>query len=153
MAYVKFAAIGNKNDIGDYYNYVEMVLASLCSNGYIEKYEIHTEDEYPNVFFAEVEKEINQFDVIFEFATFKDVKHLMIDISSKTYELNVENGFLEKLKIAIKEKIVNDWNKILWLYDEDAYTLSKDLYSRFYVTENKIRSFINEYMVKSGRTS
>ena len=149
MAYVKFAAIGNKNDIGDYYNYVEMVLASLCSNGYIEKYEIHTEDEYPNVFFAEVEKEINQFDVIFEFATFKDVKHLMIDISSKTYELNVENGFLEKLKIAIKEKIVNDWNKILWLYDEDAYTLSKDLYSRFYVTENKIRSFINEYMVKT----
>ena len=41
MAYVKFAAIGNKNDIGDYYNYVEMVLASLCSNGYIEKYEIY----------------------------------------------------------------------------------------------------------------
>ena len=71
MAFVKFAAIGNKNNIGDYYNYVEMVLASLCSNGYIEKYEIYTEDEYPNVFFAEVEKEINQFDVIFEFATFK----------------------------------------------------------------------------------
>lgn len=149
MAYVKFAAIGNKKDIGEYYDYAETVLFDLCSNGYVERYEIYTQDEYPNVFFGEVEKEDNQFDVILEFATYKDVKQLMIDISSKTYNLKVENGFLETLKIAIKEEIVNDWGKILWLYDEDAYTLSKDLYSRFYVTENKIRSFINEYMVKT----
>ncbi len=149
MALVKFAAIGNKNDIDGYYDYVEAILAELCDNGYVEKYEIYIQDEYPNVFFCEVVKEDNIFDVILEFATYKDVKQLVIDISSKTYELDVDDEFLEKLKIAIKENIINDWKKILWLYDEDAYTLSKDLYSRFYVTENKIRSFINEYMVKT----
>lgn len=149
MAYVKFAAIGNKKGLGEYYDYAEAVLSGLCSNGYVEKYEIYTQDDYPNVYFGEVEKEDNQFDVILEFATYKDVKQLMFDISSKTYKLSVADGFLETLKIAIKEEVVDDWEKILWLYDEDAYTLSKDLYSRFYVTENKIRSFINEYMVKT----
>lgn len=49
----------------------------------------------------------------------------------------------------IKSYIVRDWEKIVWLYDDDAYILSKDLYSRFYVTENSVRRFIHEFMFKT----
>lgn len=148
MTIVKFVAIGSKIIIEDQHEYVENILIELEAQGYIDNYEIFIEEEYPTAFFSRTDKAGLTFDVIFEFETYRGVKQLVIDIASDGYMLDVDDSYLENLKLMIKKSIIKDWDKIVWLYD-DAYILSKDLYSRFYVTENSIRRFINEFMIKT----
>lgn len=149
MAIIKFVAIGSKNTIEDEYKYVENILTELYKHSYVENYEIFTENEYPITFFCRIDKDEKAFDIIFEFQTYKDVKQFTVDISGESYRLSVNDSYLENLKLFIKRAIIKDWCKIIWLYDDDAYILSKDLYSRFYVAENDIRRFINEFMIKT----
>lgn len=149
MTIVKFVAIGSKIIIEDQHEYVDNILIELEAQGYIDNYEIFIEEEYPTAFFSRIDKAGLTFDIIFEFETYRGVKQLVIDIASNGYMIDVDNSYLENLKLMIKKSIIKDWDKIVWLYDDDAYILSKDLYSRFYVTENGIRRFINEFMIKT----
>lgn len=149
MELVKFVAISDKKNIIKFYEYVEGILIDVCNQGYADDYQIDAEEEYPTVFLGNIDKDNVKFDIIFEFETYRDISQLTVDIYSDNYSLNIDNAYLENLKLYIKELIIKDWKKIVWLYDDDAYILSKDLYSRFYVTENSIRRFINEFMVKT----
>ena len=135
MTIVKFVAIGSKIIIEDQHEYVDNILIELEAQGYIDNYEIFIEEEYPTAFFSRTDKAGLTFDIIFEFETYRGVKQLVIDIASNGYMIDVDNSYLENLKLMIKKSIIKDWDKIVWLYDDDAYILSKDLYSRFYVTE------------------
>lgn len=147
MASVKFIALENKKSICDCKDYVEDIFSSLYKLGCVEEYQMLTNDSTYR-FLGEVEKDKVTFFIEFLFETFKDAKQLSVDISSEEYELDVINECFEDLKMHIKNSVGADWKKIVWIYDDDAYMLSKDLYSRFYVTENNIRRFINEFMVK-----
>ena len=151
MDLVKFVAVGGQKEISDYYWYVESILSNSdeLKNQVENDITIYTQDEYPNTVFCSIVEERFIVDVIFDFSTFESEKHLAIDITSNNYKLDKENSYLENLKLVIKKAIANDWRNIVWLFDEDAFLLSKDLYGRFYIIENKIRRFINEYMLKT----
>ena len=149
MAIVKFVAIGSKKNIGDQCKYADNILTELERQGYIDKYEIYPDDKYQTTFICRIDKDNITFTLVFQFETYRSLKQLAMEISSDDYMLDVDDSFLENLKLFIKKLIIPDWNKIVWLYDEDAYVLSKDLYSRFYVTENNMRRFINEFMLKT----
>lgn len=149
MALIKFAVIKNRNALEKYYEYVDAIMEEIVNKGYADSFEVYTEEEYPTAYFCEVKKENIDLQVIFEFETYKDVKQLAINIIAENYELDPDDIYFENLKMFIKSYITRDWEKIVWLYDDDAYVLSKDLYSRFYVTENSIRRFIHEFMFKT----
>lgn len=149
MALIKFAVIKNKNVLEKYYEYVDALLIEIIDKGYADTYEIDTEEEYPTSFFCEIKKGNIDLRIVFEFETYKGVKQLAINIVAEDYKLEPDDVYLENLKMFIKSYIVRDWEKIVWLYDDDAYILSKDLYSRFYVTENSVRRFIHEFMFKT----
>lgn len=150
MELVKFIAVGEKQVISDYHEYVDRILIELRKQGYIGEYKVETEvaDCSSRICISTYEEDCIV-DLFFEFNTFKNVKQLMIDIKSDNYEVDINKSYLEDLKLDIKKIIVKDWDKLVWLFDADAYILSSDLYSCFYVTENKIRRFINEFMVKT----
>lgn len=150
MELVKFIAVGEKQVISDYHEYVDRILIELRKQGYIGEYKVETEvADCPSRICISTYEEDCIVDLFFEFNTFKNVKQLMIDIKSDNYEVDINKRYIEDLKLDIKKIIVKDWDKLVWLYDADAYILSSELYSRFYVTENKIRRFINEFMVKT----
>lgn len=150
MELVKFIAVGEKQVISDYHEYVDRILIELRKQGYIGEYKVETEvADCPSRICISTYEENRIVDLFFEFNTFKNVKQLMIDIKSDNYEVDINKSYLEDLKLDIKKIIVKDWDKLVWLFDADAYILSSDLYSCFYVTENKIRRFINEFMVKT----
>ena len=150
MELVKFIAVGEKQVISDYHEYVDRILIELRKQGYIGEYKVETEvADCPSRICISTYEEDCIVDLFFEFNTFKNVKQLMIDIKSDNYEVDINESYLEDLKLDIKKIIVKDWDKLVWLFDADAYILSSDLYSCFYVTENKIRRFINEFMVKT----
>jgi hypothetical protein len=151
MDLVKFAAVGGKKEISDYYWYVESILSNSdeLKNKVENEITIYTQDEYPNTVFCSIEEESFIVDVIFDFSSFESEKHLTIDITSDNYKLDTENSYIENLKLGIKKAVAKDWRNIVWFFDEDAFLLSEDLYGRFYTIENKIRRFINEYMLKT----
>ena len=153
MELVKFVVVGDRKNISDYYEYVNIILTKTKMLGYTDRYQVDSDDQYPNTIFCCIYQNEFVFKIVFDFSTFGGVKQLMIDISSDNYVVDVNQSYIEDLKLYIKNSIVKDWEKIVWLYDEDAYLLSKALYSRFYATENKIRRFINEFMVKTFGTN
>ena len=154
MILVKFVAVGTKKIINDHYEYIDGIAEKLKEQGYADKYHIYInskvfEDDDPTEFFCDFIKDKLSFSIYFEFGTYNSVKQLTFDIAADDYKLDIDDDYLENLKMFVKQSIIRDWDKVVWLYDEDAYILSKDLYSRLYVTENRIRRFINEFMAKT----
>lgn len=57
--------------------------------------------------------------------------------------------FLEKLKLCIKDVLIRDWKKCIWISDNQSLELSKEIYSEIYVTENDLRAFISKIMIEN----
>lgn len=56
--------------------------------------------------------------------------------------------FLEKLKIGIKNALIRDWYKCVWIKDNQSLELSKEVYSDIYMAENELRAFISRIMIE-----
>ena len=60
---------------------------------------------------------------------------------------------LEKLKIELKNRLINDWDSCSWLVDEQSEQLCSELYPMFFRLENDIRAFVErvlEYHIGSN---
>lgn len=56
--------------------------------------------------------------------------------------------FLEKLKISIKNSLIRDWYKCVWIKDNQSLELSRDVYSDIYMAENELRAFVSRIMIE-----
>lgn len=163
--FVKFTAINNKILIEDNHTYVIKIFNFIMDSGLISNLPVPLStkifDPYEEV--TEFDEESNIIQIAynfndslsshnwcieFKFGTFACSKQLQIEISSDTYHIAVENQYLEKLKLTIKNCIIRDWEKIIWLFDKDSELLSITLYPYVYKTENLLRQLINELMNK-----
>ncbi len=162
---VKFIAVDNKGEIPDNEQYLDKIYKHLSDNGYISNllippsqkdfgsiYSIIEIDEESTVFQMNFNYTTDQtssnWSIFFQFGTYKVSKQLEITLYSDSYDISVENEYLEQLKLAIKNSIVSDWKDIVWLFDKDSELLSISLYPAIYKTENFLRQLINELMTK-----
>ena len=51
-----------------------------------------------------IDKDKLEFEVIFEFETYRNLRQLTVDISFDNYTLNVDDVYLENLKLFIKNR-------------------------------------------------
>lgn len=56
--------------------------------------------------------------------------------------------FLEKLKINIKNALIRDWYKCVWIKDNQSLELSREVYSDIYMAEGELRAFISRIMIE-----
>lgn len=164
---VKFIAAEDKKEI-EHEEYVNKIFEDLCNAGLIKNIMLTPDemkdrespvrelDDEENHFFinfnsVSMDKSDN-WEIHFLFGTYNDAKQLEITIQSDTYNVELMNDFLEKLKLGIKKSIVKDWEDIIWLIDKDSECLSFDLYAKIYKIENLLRELINEVMVKQYGT-
>lgn len=54
---------------------------------------------------------------------------------------------LEKLKIALKDRLVPDWYQCTWLVDEQAVALCKNAFERTFIIENNLRAFASKILI------
>jgi hypothetical protein len=54
---------------------------------------------------------------------------------------------MENLKISIKNNIIRDWKKCIWIKDDQSAELSSEVYRKIYVVENEIRTFANQVLI------
>ena len=59
----------------------------------------------------------------------------------------------EKLKIAMKELMIKDWNKCIWIRDEQSEELASELYTKMHIVENIFRELVNKVLIRELGTS
>lgn len=57
------------------------------------------------------------------------------------------NHRLEKIKIRLKNILLNDWNTCTWLEDEQALMLCNEIYARVFTIENQLRAFVSKVLI------
>lgn len=160
---VKFLMINDIQPLDDLYTYVENTINKLLESGLITKVVVAQatldfggsspiNEIADNIFAVEhiysKEKICTHWQLAFEFGTFSSSRQLEITISSDDYKAELDDNYLEQLKLAIKTAIKSDWEKIVWLMDIDSEMLSIELYPSIYRAENLARQLINEIMTK-----
>ena len=124
-------------------DYCKSVVSSLTNLPNV-KY-IGSLDRVANETFVLTENDL-EYTISFAIDTYaKKVAHLEVALSApetETYDLN-----LEKLKIALKNKLLPDWQECTWLLDEQSAKLCKEAYEQAYIIENKLRAFASKVLI------
>lgn len=95
----------------------------------------------------------NEYEVAFVFDKRNENNvQLHIEINSQNIENeNLEIQYdksLEALKIALKNRLIKDWELCTWLIDEQSEILCSDLYHRVFKIENQVRAFSNKVLIQ-----
>ena len=166
---VKFIAVKCKKLIVNNEDYIMEIYETIKSASLIKSLNLTPDevmfgaspirqlDEEDNVFVLQFNGEENGksdiWSIFFQYGTFNECKQLEISIYSETYLPNVQNEYLERLKLNIKKSVKRDWDKIIWLVDKDSECLSIELYPQIYKIENLMREVLNEVMNKQYGTT
>ena len=141
-----------KHDIADEYCKTVMRKAIEAINIECESRYIGCTDRIGHYEF-EVTKNDTKYAVIFQQDTYEWNLQFTVQIGYKTSvdkEEKMQNEydvFLEKLKLCIKNSLVGDWYKCVWISDTQSLWLSKKVYSEIYIAENELRSFVSKVMI------
>lgn len=54
---------------------------------------------------------------------------------------------LEQLKIALKDRLIRDWNRCIWMTDEQSEALCTKIYPIVFETENEMRALVNKVLI------
>ncbi|WP_186422594.1 hypothetical protein [Lacrimispora celerecrescens] len=140
-----------KHDITDEYckDIMYYVMTKLKSEG-VSKY-IGCTDRIGHYEF-EVESMGVKYTVIFQQDTYEWNLQLTVGVGYKTDKSELPDeydSFLEKLKLCIKNSMIRDWYKCIWIIDNQSLSLSREVYSEIYIAENELRAFISKVMIEN----
>ena len=78
------------------------------------------------------------------FGTYEHSYQIEVVLESESYEINIEDDYLEKLKISVKEYIKKKFSckEIYWLFDSESERFASKLYSEIFKVENLVREII-----------
>ena len=142
-----------KHDIADEYCKSVIQCAISATNIGCESRYIGCTDRIGHYEF-EITKDDVKYAVILQQDTYEWSIQLTVQIGYKTPTdkeklQNEYDTFLEKLKLCIKNSVVGDWYKCVWISDTQSLWLAKEVYSEIYMAENELRAFISKVMIEN----
>lgn len=142
-----------KHDIADEYCKAVIQCAISATNIGCESRYIGCTDRIGHYEF-EITKDDVKYAVILQQDTYEWSIQLTVQIGYKTPTdkeklQNEYDTFLEKLKLCIKNSVVGDWYKCVWISDTQSLWLAKEVYSEIYMAENELRAFISKVMIEN----
>lgn len=142
-----------KDDVADEYCKGVIQCAIEAANIECESRYIGCTDRIGHYEF-EITKDDVQYAVILQQDTYEWNLQLTVQIGYKTPAdkeklQNVYDTFLEKLKLCIKNCVVGDWYKCVWISDTQSLWLAKEVYSEIYMAENELRAFVSKVMIEN----
>ena len=124
--------------------YCEKVIAALP--GWQEKKYLGMHGRIANETFNLISQADTKYTVAFGINTFGErLARLEVAISCSDTE-NYDQK-LEGLKIALKDKLLSDWEECTWHLDEQSAKLCKEAYEQAYIIENKLRAFASKVLI------
>ena len=125
-------------------DYCDNVIVALA--GYKDKKYIGMNGRVANETFKLIAQDNTEYTVAFGINTYeKKLARLEVVITAPDTENY--NQTLEKLKIALKNKLLTDWQECTWLLDEQSVKLCKEAYEQAYIIENKLRAFASKVLI------
>ena len=132
---------------------IETLFGSDCKVKYIG-----CTDRIGNFEFKVSYKDV-EYTVIFQMDTYEWNRQFTIKIGYSQIRVGIPvpqmrekiagyDHFLEKLKISIKNALIRDWYKCVWIKDNQSLELSREVYSDIYMAENELRAFISRIMIE-----
>lgn len=132
---------------------IETLFGSECKVKYIG-----CTDRIGNFEFKVSYKDV-EYTVIFQMDTYEWNRQFTIKIGYSQMRIGIPvpqmrekiagyDHFLEKLKINIKNALLRDWYKCVWIKDNQSLELSREVYSDIYMAENELRAFISRIMIE-----
>ena len=76
-----------------------------------------------------------------------DRKDARMEVNITAPETEHYDNQLEKLKIALKNRLLIDWRQCTWLVDEQAAALCKAVYEKTFEIENNLRAFASKVLI------
>lgn len=142
-----------KHDIADEYCKAVIQCAIGAANIECESRYIGCTDRIGHYEF-EITKDDVKYAVILQQDTYEWNIQLTVQIGYKTPAdkeklQNEYDTFLEKLKLCIKNSMVGDWYKCVWITDTQSLWLAKEVYSEIYMAENELRAFVSKVMIEN----
>ena len=104
----------------------------------------HNDVEYTVIFQMDTYEWNRQFTIKIGYSQI----HIGIPVPEMRERVNGYDHFLERLKIGIKNALIRDWYKCVWIKDSQSLELSKEVYSDIYMAENELRAFISRIMIE-----
>lgn len=100
-----------------------------------------------------------EYTVIFQMDTYEWNRQFTIKIGYSQIRIGIPvpqmrekiagyDHFLERLKISIKNALIRDWYKCVWIKDNQSLEVSGEVYSDIYMAENELRAFISRIMIE-----
>lgn len=132
---------------------IETLFGSDCKVKYIG-----CTDRIGNFEFKVSYKDV-EYTVIFQMDTYEWNRQFTIKIGYSQIRIGIPvpqmrekivgyDHFLERLKISIKNALIRDWYKCVWIKDNQSLELSGEVYSDIYMAENELRAFISRIMIE-----
>lgn len=110
-----------------------------------QKY-LGSRDRLANETFALVASDDSEYTIAFAINTYSgEAARLEVVITAP--EIMGYDHRLEKLKIALKNRLLPDWYQCTWLADEQAAALCKDAYEKTFTIENTLRAFASKVLI------
>ncbi len=149
----KMMKVECKQDIADEYCMGIMQCAIDATNVECESKYIGCTDRIGHYEF-EITKDDVKYAVILQQDTYEWNIQLTVQIGYKTSAdkeklQNEYDTFLEKIKLCIKNSMVGDWYKCVWITDTQSLWLAKEVYSEIYMAENELRAFVSKVMIEN----
>ncbi|WP_418747116.1 hypothetical protein [Frisingicoccus sp.] len=133
---------------GDNYckNVITDVLNTLTPSDWEEQKYLGSRDRIANETFVLSSTAGSEYNISFAVSTYnREAARLEITITAP--ETEGYDHRLEKLKIALKNRLLPDWHQCTWLVDEQAAALCKNAYEKTFVIENNLRAFASKVLV------
>lgn len=172
MYIISFVLVDNRVDIKNNYNYLEEKIEKISEQLGLHSSQYCFEElnfcddiilDNCSDFCLSFIYDDNKYEIYFNFATYKNTKQLKININSnitkqelESNTINKSKNFTEQLKICLKDNILysdykkgeKEWEKCIWLLDKQSEIYASNLYIKIYMTENLLREFINNVMIR-----
>lgn len=102
--------------------------------------------EIGNETFTLVSLDNYKYEISFGIKTYYE-KIARIECVINAPERNNYDRLLENLKISLKDKMLEDWNKCTWLSDDQSALLCKEAYGKAFMVENNLRAFASKVLI------
>lgn len=122
------------------------VLKCLASSDWIKQTYLGSQDRIANETFILLSTDDSEYNVSFSVNTYNG-EAARLEVTITAPETEGYDQKLEKLKIALKNRLLQDWNQCTWLVDEQASALCKDAYEQTFEIENTLRAFASKVLI------
>ena len=146
---VEFVAVAEEKVVDNFDSYMMEFQNFLVESGVIDNESVDSQfyslTEVP-FYVIDFHSEEFIWEIEIGFSTYENNYELMVSIQSDNYIICLENDYLDRLKIVVKNFIKTKHKTVFWLYDSESEFLATKLYPRIFKVENLARKFITLVM-------